>query len=39
MVLKYAETFAPALEQKYAKELASFEVSHYQDTKTTLVDH
>lgn len=26
MVLKYAETFAPALEQKYAKELASFEL-------------
>ena len=26
MVLKYAETFAPALEQKYAKELASYEL-------------
>lgn len=26
MVLKYAETFAPALEQKYSKELASFEL-------------
>ena len=26
MVLKYAEQFAPALEQKYAKELASFEL-------------
>ena len=26
MVLKYAEPFAPALEQKYAKELASFEL-------------
>nr|DAS42251.1 MAG TPA: major capsid protein [Caudoviricetes sp.] len=26
MVLKYAETFAPALEQKYAKELASVEL-------------
>ena len=26
MVLKYAETFAQALEQKYAKELASFEL-------------
>lgn len=26
MALKYAETFAPALEQKYAKELASFEL-------------
>ena len=26
MVLKYAETFAPALEQKYANELASFEL-------------
>ena len=26
MVLNYAETFAPALEQKYAKELASFEL-------------
>ena len=26
MVLKYAETFAPVLEQKYAKELASFEL-------------
>lgn len=26
MVLKYAETFAPALEQKYSKELASYEL-------------
>lgn len=26
MVLKYAEQFAPALEQKYAKELASYEL-------------
>lgn len=26
MVLKYAETFAPALEQKYSKELASFDL-------------